>query len=209
MPRGKSDTPGPSERQPKETAPAFAAFRVYLEQGPGRSTAKVARALGKSKTLIDRWSSRWSWVERVRQFDQMAAGVRDGAHLDELAERSRRQAQIAAVHGEATALVSREVIERAAQAAKAGIRPFKDVDDAPLLALAASMARAHNRAVLSERLALGMTTEQGAEPIPRQQAEEHARHLSDDELDAKLAGVDDLADVRDIETAPSKRKATG
>lgn len=54
------------ERQERESPQAFQAFQIYLNFGVERSTAKVARTLGKSKCLIDRWSSRWKWVARVQ-----------------------------------------------------------------------------------------------------------------------------------------------
>lgn len=199
-----SAKPGPSERQPKETTPAFEAFRCYLEMGPARSTGKVAQELGKSKTLIDRWSSRWSWVERVREFESRETAVKDDAHLDALARRSRRQAEIAQLHGEATALVAREVVKRVQKATNERKDPFAGVDDAELLRIEASMARAHNRVVSTERLALGLTTDQPGEPIPRTVAEEQARRLTEAELDAKLSGVDELQERRE---AKRRRRA--
>lgn len=58
------------ERQPDETAKAFQAFAMYRDLGPGkRSLAEVGRQLGKSKALMDRWSVRHQWVNRVTEFD--------------------------------------------------------------------------------------------------------------------------------------------
>lgn len=59
----------PWEQQPEETPPAFHAFAIYRDMGPRRSTAKVARELGKSKTIVDRWSSRNAWVVRASAYD--------------------------------------------------------------------------------------------------------------------------------------------
>ena len=53
------------EQQPKETAKAFAAFSLYLNMGPERSLEGVGRRLDKSGGLVERWSSRWRWAERV------------------------------------------------------------------------------------------------------------------------------------------------
>src|SRR5438445_12291331 len=65
------------ERQPAESSKAFAAFCRYRDLGPAdRSTAKVAQKLGRSKTLIDRWSSRWSWVKRVEAWDAEQERIR-------------------------------------------------------------------------------------------------------------------------------------
>ncbi|MFC1705778.1 hypothetical protein ACFL59_03025 [Planctomycetota bacterium] len=57
------------ERARGETAKAHQAFLVYRDMGPGRSLAKVAQELGKSKALMDRWSARWRWVSRVAEWD--------------------------------------------------------------------------------------------------------------------------------------------
>src|SRR5262245_12667052 len=57
------------ERLGGESSKAFEAFVAYREMGAGRSTAKVAQGLGKSKALIDRWCSAWRWVERVQIYE--------------------------------------------------------------------------------------------------------------------------------------------
>ncbi len=58
----------PFEKQPRESEKAFAAFRAYLEMGPQRSIRDVARKLGKSSTIIGRWSSKFDWPDRVAAF---------------------------------------------------------------------------------------------------------------------------------------------
>lgn len=64
----------PFEQQPKESAKAFAAFQEYLNLGPQRSLAAVRQKLGKSKALIERWCSKFDWVERVNAYNgQMLA----------------------------------------------------------------------------------------------------------------------------------------
>jgi len=52
-----------------ESTPAFAAFTMYRDQGEDRSLAKVAHECGKSKSLLERWSRRWHWPERVKLYD--------------------------------------------------------------------------------------------------------------------------------------------
>jgi hypothetical protein len=146
----------------------------------------------------------------VRAFDTKAAGAADDAHLDAIARRSRRQAEIAQLHGEATALVAREVVQRIATAVQEGRDPFHGIGTGELLQLEATLARAHNRAVLTERLALGLTTEQAGAPVPREVAEEQARRLTEAELAARLAGVDELAAARDRKRRrPGRTEATG
>src|SRR5437868_4754619 len=56
----------PFEQQPKESAKAFAAFSVYLGMGPERSLATVGEKLRKSEGLIERWSRKFGWAQRVQ-----------------------------------------------------------------------------------------------------------------------------------------------
>lgn len=63
------------EQQPKESNKAFAAFALYLSQGPERSTAAVGKALGKSEGLIERWCARWQWRDRVNAYATHLAKV--------------------------------------------------------------------------------------------------------------------------------------
>ena len=53
------------ERQPRESAKAFAAFSLYLSTGPERSLAAVAGKLGKSKVMMEKWSRKFDWPARV------------------------------------------------------------------------------------------------------------------------------------------------
>lgn len=59
----------PWDRREAETDPAWQAFTIYRDMGLTRSTAKVAQQLGKSKTLMDRWSRTHSWVIRCHAYD--------------------------------------------------------------------------------------------------------------------------------------------
>lgn len=53
------------ERQAKESEKAFAAFSIYLSQGPERSLARVAAKLDRSKVMMEKWSRRWDWQGRL------------------------------------------------------------------------------------------------------------------------------------------------
>lgn len=57
------------ERQEGETDKAYEAFALYRDMGASRSVRDVAQKLGKSATLISRWSSANNWVERVSAWD--------------------------------------------------------------------------------------------------------------------------------------------
>lgn len=60
----------PWARQPSEGAKPFAAFQVYRDQPPmERSVRRLAETIGRSRAIVGRWSSRWSWVTRVTAWD--------------------------------------------------------------------------------------------------------------------------------------------
>jgi hypothetical protein len=56
------------EQQPREGNKAFAAFRVYLDMGTGRSLVATAEKLGKCRILIERWSRKFDWPARVQAY---------------------------------------------------------------------------------------------------------------------------------------------
>jgi hypothetical protein len=60
----------PWQQLPGETDKAYQAFVVYRNLEPDeRSLARVGSELVKSRTLLSRWSAKWSWVERARAWD--------------------------------------------------------------------------------------------------------------------------------------------
>jgi hypothetical protein len=63
------------EQLPKESDKAFAAFSLYLSQGPERSLAKTAAKMGRSKVLLEKWSSKFDWPARVSAFNSHMALV--------------------------------------------------------------------------------------------------------------------------------------
>lgn len=60
----------PWEKRISESVKAFEAFACYRDMGPDRSTAKVARELGKTKALMDRWSGRHGWQRRIDAYER-------------------------------------------------------------------------------------------------------------------------------------------
>lgn len=59
------------EQQTGESARAYEAFRTYRDLEPSaRSIRRVAQELGKSATLVGRWSSTCRWVERAEAWDR-------------------------------------------------------------------------------------------------------------------------------------------
>ena len=58
------------EKMKGESQKAYAAFCIYRDLGVARSQVKVSQELGKSVTLVARWSKKWQWVARTEAFDR-------------------------------------------------------------------------------------------------------------------------------------------
>src|SRR4051812_23122875 len=97
------------DRRDDESTRAYAAFRAYLELGPGRSLDKVGIRLrggqpggGRGATSrIETWSSRHDWVRRAAAWDRHAA------ERDREAELKTRGAGLARRLGEREAAAER------------------------------------------------------------------------------------------------------
>jgi hypothetical protein len=60
----------PWEQQDGESPQAYEAFRGYLDQYPTeRSQPKLAKTLGKSRSLLSKWAVQWHWIDRVTTYD--------------------------------------------------------------------------------------------------------------------------------------------
>ena len=110
------------EQQQKESDKAFAAFAMYLSMGPERSLEAVRQKCGKSARLIQRWSSRWSWTERVT------------AHASHLATVEREASEALARVKSAEWLTRQQQIrerewemhEKCIEAARRGLKAFME-----------------------------------------------------------------------------------
>lgn len=95
----------PWDRQPGESAKAYEAFATYRDLGLHRTVAQVSDALGKSASVLTKWSSVHNWVPRVAAWDSMPSRKLEEAVGDAYAEMAGR---IAAQHERvATKLMSR------------------------------------------------------------------------------------------------------
>ncbi len=77
------------EQQPGESTAAFAAFQCYLEMGDGRTQEAVGAKLAKSRQLISRWSSHWSWGNRVKAWTRKISRQGDAAVRAEMEDKAR------------------------------------------------------------------------------------------------------------------------
>ena len=142
--------PFPFEKQPRESAKAFAAFSLYLSLGAERSTREVGKQLGKSEGLIERWSAKYDWRNRV------------AAHAAHLTDVERKALEVAA-RGKAAEWASREqalretewaMHESAIAAAKKGLDAYMSREK--VYANLADIARMLEIASKLGRLATGL-----------------------------------------------------
>jgi len=77
------------EKGKREGARPYEALAEYLNLGPQRSQAKVAKRLGKSETLVHKWAYQWDWARRTDAYDHhMAKIAQDGLEDDLRGNRS-------------------------------------------------------------------------------------------------------------------------
>lgn len=129
----------PYERQDGESKQSFEAFALYRDMGLARSLAKVGEELGKSTTLMERWSSKYEWVERCKAYDQ---------EMDRIAilENEQQRREMIREHAE----VARKMLEKVKLAAEA-LKPETLTPN--------EMAKWLDIAVKVERLSRGESTD--------------------------------------------------
>ena len=75
---GSAQDDYPWTRRPGESPQAYDAFKIYLYQGTERSIRKVAKEIGKSASIVHRWSGSYGWVVRTSAYDSYLVS----AHVD-------------------------------------------------------------------------------------------------------------------------------
>ena len=96
------------DRNRGETQKAYNAFCIYRDQGLERTLRSTAKHLGKSFTLISRWSIVWNWVRRVNDYE---------AHLEIQRRRKNEEAIENAQqrHAIVARLMTQKVVQRLQQ----------------------------------------------------------------------------------------------
>ena len=159
--------PLPFEKQPRESEKAFAAFSLYLSQGPERSIEECARKFLKSSRLLRRWAKQFDWPARV---------AAHSAHLAIV----EREAIEAVARSKAAEWESREqklretewqMHEAAIAAAKKGLAAYMEKDK--VYANLADIARMLEIASKLGRLATGLGDGDGrkADELPAMRVE--------------------------------------
>src|SRR5690349_20291155 len=83
------------DRQPGEGTKAHDAFCTYRDMGPDRSLRAVAGVLGKARQLLERWSTRYRWVERALAWDDDQDALKCQTQLQAVEEMSQRHVALA------------------------------------------------------------------------------------------------------------------
>ena len=123
-----------SEPLPNETTKQFEAFCVYRDMGRERSIEKVSKKLSKSTALIQRWSSKNDWINRVAEYD---------AYLEK-----ERLKEINKKHKQITQLM----LKRAIDGLKRKVEKGDDVSDSAIISYI-------DKAVNIERLIEGLSNQ--------------------------------------------------
>lgn len=151
------------DQQRGESKQAFEAFAAYRSLTGRRSCSVVGKTLGKSHHLMERWCSRWGWVERSRLYD---------VYLDQL-RRQERHAEIEAfrmraarqAHAKAQSLMLVDIaLSQKIQTLGIDV-VLGQMSVADLIALSVRGASALPQLLRAEALALGDVTDRPAEPV--------------------------------------------
>ena len=97
------------ERLDSDTDKSWEAFTVYRDLGSTRTLDTVAKVLGKSPKLIERWSPKHEWVRRAGLWDAEVDRAKLTSRLDEIEEMDTRHAGLARLFQQAVLDRIREI----------------------------------------------------------------------------------------------------
>lgn len=101
------------ERQPGETNKAYQAFTIYRDMGTDRTLENVARALGKSATLMERWSATYNWKARAMAFDNYLMNLHLGAETQAIGKKADQWAKRQMEHREEMWALRQQLVDKA------------------------------------------------------------------------------------------------
>ena len=189
----------PWEADPKWHPARREAFEHYRDQGPGRSQAATAKALGKSRQIVGKWSHENGWVERCAAWDAECDRVRREEFMEATGDVAAEQAEAAASFRLALLEPASAVLARIEALKGDGKDPFEGVDLPELIRLTATSGRALAQVVHVERLARGMSTDNraGHDGGPLSPGEAEVAAKSTDQIEAYLTGRRDEREARE------------
>jgi hypothetical protein len=185
------------DRLSGESSKAYHHFCIYRDMGASRSLRQMAAIPGCTsvRRQLNRWSSRWRWVERCQQYDDYLEYQIRAQQEKERREMSKRHAKIAML-GQNILVKGMEELLAKVQSGQHNLAP-------------AELARLMDVSVKVERLARGESTDiheavgPGGGPVKFDQQitlrsiEEKARQAIKESL-----GLDDRGPTERTETDP-------
>jgi len=135
------------DRLTGESSKAYKHFCLYRDMGPGRSLSRMARVpeCTSVRRQLNRWSSRWRWVERCQSYD-------DHLQLQDRLRHEKERKDMLTRHGKIAVLGQNLVVK--------GIEKLlADVEQGKRDLSASDASRLLDVAVKIERLSRGEPTE--------------------------------------------------
>jgi hypothetical protein len=103
------------DRQPGETPKSWEAFQVFLAAGATRTVSGVAKQLGKSHQMLDRWSQRFNWRARAGAYDNHLANKMLNAQEKQIEREAEKWAQRGSEHRERAWKIREALLDKAEQ----------------------------------------------------------------------------------------------
>lgn len=144
----------------------------------------MARELGKSASLIARWSARHDWASRVAAWDAEEDRRKREAHLDQVEQMSRRHAEAVEQQLRVLCLPAAELARRL----DATPQLLHELEVKSLLELVQKAARPVTALMEAERQVRGDGSD-GEPWCEHDAARREAEQMSREELEAYLLGV--------------------
>jgi len=184
------------DRQPGETSKAYAHFCLYREMGVSRSLRQMQKVPGCTAVVrqLNRWSSKWRWVQRCQQYDD---------HLERQArrEQERERKEMVKRHAKIAVLGQNLVVK--------GLEKLvAEIEDGSRRATASDLSRLLDVAVKVERLSRGEPTEiselGGSDEHPvRVNLEDRARQAVERALGITDRGPTERVEAEDAADVPA------
>ena len=159
------------ERQPCDTPKSWAAFQIYRDAGPDRSTFNIAEKVGVKPKLLLRWSGRYAWVLRTDAYDNHLSMIKQDMVQKALAVRFQAEAEATAkVIADAKKIVMHdlEVLVRRAE--------DPEMKDELLLNHKTTVALM-DRVVMLERIITGQSTSKSMVESKSEKTERTVKHV--------------------------------
>jgi hypothetical protein len=140
-----------------ETVYRYSQFRVYLDQGRGRTLRKVAETLTRNTAYVRAVSAAYRWVERAEAWDRYRDDLHEKAWLEERRKAAENDAKLLGA-----------VVGKVAQRLQT-LQP-EDLEPADLIRLL-DVAMRHRRGLFGDPTTTVAVTGAGGDPLTVQLAE--------------------------------------